>query len=145
MIFALVVSPLLMQRYDQFDDPFYLYYNDHLFVEEYVGIGVKESEKTASNYIEEQGVIGNTNMLENKTSVELNNSNSLTFETRQNREIDLTEDYNLIYEYQNDCLIAGIEFKKDYYSDGSLKPEELLFFSVTIMPFGKINSPGINQ
>ena len=56
MIFALVVSPLLMQRYDQFDDPFYLYYNDHLFVEEYVGVGVKESEKTASNYIEEQGI-----------------------------------------------------------------------------------------
>ena len=56
MIFALVVSPILIQRNEQFEDPFYLYYNDHLFVEEYIGVGVKESEKTAENYIEEQGI-----------------------------------------------------------------------------------------
>jgi len=56
MIFALVVSPILIQRNEQFGDPFYLYYNDHLFVEEYVGVGVKESEKTVSNYVEEQGI-----------------------------------------------------------------------------------------
>ena len=56
MIFVLVVSPILIQRNEQFEDPFYLYYNDHLFVEEYIGVGVKESEKTAENYIEEQGI-----------------------------------------------------------------------------------------
>jgi len=61
------------------------------------------------------------------------------------KEKNLTEYYNLLYEYQNDCLIAGIEYTKDYYSDGSLKPEELLFFSVTIMPFGTISTPGINK
>ena len=75
----------------------------------------------------------------------LNNSSSIGFRTRRNKEKNLTEYYNLIYEYQNDCLVAGIEFKKNYYNDVTLKPEELIFFSVTIMPFGKINSPGINQ
>ena len=39
----------------------------------------------------------------------------------------------------------GLEFKKDFYSDGSLKPDEQLFFSITIMPFGKGTSPNINQ
>ena len=63
----------------------------------------------------------------------------------ENKEKDITEYYNLIYEYQNDCLIAGLEFKKDFYSDGSLKPDEQLFFSITIMPFGKAVSPNINQ
>ena len=70
---------------------------------------------------------------------------TLSFKTRINKEKDLTEYYNLIYEYRNDCLVAGIEYKKDYYSDGSLKPDEQLFFSVTIMPFGKVNTPDIKQ
>ena len=30
-----------------------------------------------------------------------------------------------------DCLVAGLEYKKNYYSSGGLKPEESLFFSVT--------------
>ena len=34
-----------------------------------------------------------------------------------------------------DCLVAALEYNKDYYSDGTLKPEESLFFSITIMPF----------
>ena len=54
----------------------------------------------------------------------------------------MTEFYDLIYEYKNDCLVASLEYNKDYYSDVGLKPEEQLFFSITIMPFGKINSPG---
>ena len=41
--------------------------------------------------------------------------NNLLFETRQNRKINLTEYYNLIYEYKNDCLVAGITYKKTYY------------------------------
>ena len=52
-----------------------------------------------------------------------------------------TEYYNLLYEYQNDCLVAGIEYRKDFYSSGLIEPEEQLFFSVTIMPFGKANTP----
>ena len=32
----------------------------------------------------------------------------------------------------------------DYYNDSDLKPEEQLFFSITIVPFGKTNSPNIN-
>ena len=96
------------------------------------------------DFLEKKGV-GSESYIANETNLTLNNNSSIGFRTRRNKEKNLTEYYNLIYEYQNDCLIAGIEFKKDYYSDGSLKPEELLFFSVTIMPFGKINSPGINQ
>ena len=59
--------------------------------------------------------------------------------------LDLTEYYNLIYEYKNDCLVAGIEFQKDFYSDGSLKPDEQLFFTITLMPFGKFNTPDIKK
>ena len=90
--------------------------------------------KTSFNFIEEDGAIGDTNTIENKTSVKFNDENYLTFNTRRNRKIDLTEYYNLIYEYKNDCLIAGIEYNKSYYEDRDLKPSENLLFSITLTP-----------
>ena len=32
-----------------------------------------------------------------------------------------------MYQYQNDCLTAGIEYNKEYYSDQDLKPSEICF------------------
>ena len=89
---------------------------------------------TSFNFIEEDGAIGDTNTIENKTSIKFNNENYLTFNTRRNRKIDLTEYYNLIYEYKNDCLIAGIKYNKSYYEDRDLKPTENLIFSITLTP-----------
>ena len=62
--------------------------------------------------------------------------NSISFKTRRNRKLDLTEYYNLVYEYKNDCLIAGIKYNKTYYKDGDIVPVEELFFSITIVPLG---------
>ena len=90
--------------------------------------------KTSFNFIEENGAIGDTNTIENKTSFKVNDENYLTFNTRRNRKIDLTEYYNLIYEYKNDCLIAGIKYNKSYYEDRDLKPSENLLFSITLTP-----------
>ena len=89
---------------------------------------------TSFNFIEEDGVIGDTNTIENKTSFKFDDRNYLTFNTRRNRKIDLTEYYNLIYEYKNDCLIAGIKYNKSYYEDRDLKPSENLLFSITLTP-----------
>ena len=89
---------------------------------------------TQFNYIEESGVIGSTNLIENTTVYNFNENNSLSFATRRNRELDLTEYYDLIYEYKNDCLVAGIKYKKNYYNDADIKPVEELFFSITIIP-----------
>ena len=89
---------------------------------------------TSFSFIEEDGVIGDTNSIENRTSIKFNDENYLTFNTRRNRKIDLTEYYNLIYEYKNDCLIAGIKYNKSYYEDRDLKPSENLLFSITLTP-----------
>ncbi len=89
---------------------------------------------TSFNFIEENGAIGDTNTIENKTSIKFNNENYLTFNTRRNRKINLTEYYNLIYEYKNDCLIAGIKYNKSYYEDRDLKPSENFLFSLTLIP-----------
>ena len=89
---------------------------------------------TEFNFIEKNGLIGSTNTLENKTSYNFNDSNFLKFTTRRNRKINLTEYYDLVYEYKNDCLTAGIKYKKSYYADRDLKPNEDIFFTVTIIP-----------
>ena len=96
------------------------------------------------DFLEKKG-IGSESYIANDTKLTVNQNSSIGFRTRKNKEKNLTEYYNLLYEYQNDCLIAGIEFKKNYYSDNSLKPEKIIFFSITKMPLGKINTPGINQ
>ena len=51
----------------------------------------------------------------------------------------------MIYQYKNDCLVASINYNKDYYSDRDLKPTEELFFSLTIIPFANVGSPVISK
>ena len=89
---------------------------------------------TTFNYIEENGPIGSTNILENVTTFNFDKKNFISFRTRENREIDLTEYYDLIYEYKNDCLTAGIKYNKTYYQDRDLQPTEDFMFSIKLVP-----------
>ncbi len=89
---------------------------------------------TKFNYIESNNEIGNTNLIENNTNYKIDENNYLNFNTRKNIKIDLTEYYDLVYEYKNDCLIAGVKYKKTYYEDRDLKPSENLFFTITLFP-----------
>jgi LPS-assembly protein len=93
---------------------------------------------TTFDFIEENGVIGSTNIFENTTSFNFDDQNFVTFRTRKNREIDLTEYYDLIYEYKNDCLVAGLKYKKTYYSDRDLEPSEDFMLSITLIPITSI-------
>ena len=86
------------------------------------------------NFVEENGEMGDNNFFENTTSFSVDENNYLKFKTRRNRKINLTEYYDLVYEYKNDCLIAGIKYKKTYYEDRDLKPSEDLFFTISIIP-----------
>ena len=90
---------------------------------------------TTFNYLEESGIMGNSNIVSNSTTYNFNEYNSLSFDTRRNREINLTEYYDLVYEYKNDCLVAEVKYRKDYYDSADIKPKEELFFSITIVPF----------
>ena len=89
---------------------------------------------TKFNFLEKDGEMGNSNTLENITEISFDDNNSLLFKTRRNRKISLTEYYDLVYEYQNDCLTAGIKYRKTYYQDRDLKPKEDLFFTLTLFP-----------
>ena len=56
---------------------------------------------------------------------------------------NLTEFYDLIYEYKNDCLIASIRYNKEYYSNEVLEPTENLFFNLTLIPLGTTNTDNL--
>ena len=89
---------------------------------------------TDFNFIKEDGNFGTSHIVENKSTLNFNNNNFVSFRTRRNEEINLTEYYDLIYEYKYDCLVAGLKFNKTYYQDRELEPSEELFFSITITP-----------
>ena len=99
---------------------------------------------TKFDYLNENSSSKNS-YLTNETTLNLDEANSLSFSTRKNKEKNLNEYYNFMYQYKNDCLAASIEYNKDYYSDRELKPEESILFKLTIMPFGEAVSPNLRK
>ncbi len=95
---------------------------------------------TTFEYLNENNTTRGESYLSNKTTYNMNKSSNLIFKIRENKKTKLTEFYNLIYEYTNDCLTAAIEYNKNYYNDRDLKPEENIFFKLTILPFGETSN-----
>ncbi len=89
---------------------------------------------TKFDFLEENGEMGDSNFVESDTSYKFDEKNYITFKTRRNRKLNLTEYYNLVYEYKNDCLSAGVKYNKTYYEDRDLKPSENLFFTISLIP-----------
>ena len=100
---------------------------------------------TSFEYLEEDNYLNESSYIKNESKLKFTENYSIGFSTSKNLDQNITDYYNLIYEYENDCLTAAIEYNKSYYSDGSLKPDENILFSIKIIPFGKINSPSINK
>tara|TARA_B100001175_G_scaffold300957_1_gene293685 strand:+ start:519 stop:3038 length:2520 start_codon:yes stop_codon:yes gene_type:complete len=98
---------------------------------------------TTFKYIEENGDIGQTHYLQNTSSYTFNSESTLSFGTRRNKKIDLTEYYDLIYQYKNDCMTAAISYSKEFYANQDIKPTESLYFSVTIFPLYAYESKNV--
>jgi len=95
------------------------------------------------SFYEENNLVGKKSFYENNFTYNLDSKNSFTFKTRENKTDNLTEYYNLIYEYKNDCLTASIRYNKEYYSNSVIKPNEELFFNITLIPLGSTESDNI--
>ena len=97
------------------------------------------------DYLNENNTSDKNSYLTNTTKYSIDSFNSLEFSTRQNKTLDLTEYYNLMYQYKNDCLSASIEYNKEYYSDRDIKPEESYFLKLSIIPIGETSSPNFKN
>ena len=100
---------------------------------------------TTFEYLNENNGINKDSYLSNKTSYNFNEASSFIFETRENKKTNATEFYNLMYQYRNDCLIAAIQYNRDYYTDRDLKANESIYLNLTIIPFGETKSPNLKK
>ncbi len=100
---------------------------------------------TTFEYLNQNNGLNKESYLSNKSVYNFSNSGSFTFEARENKQTKATEFYNLMYEYKNDCLIAAIQYNKDYYTDRDLRPNESIYLNLTIIPFGETKSPNLKK
>ena len=97
------------------------------------------------NYLQEKKHIGNQDYFNTKINVKNKDQGMFSFETKRNLITDSSEFYNLSYEYINDCLRAGLVYRREFYNDSELEPENSLMFKLTLTPFGSINSPTFDK
>ena len=96
-------------------------------------------------YLEENNHIGNNSYIKSDVKININNSNNLSFDLKKNLETDSTEYYNLAYNYLNDCLKAGLVYRREFYADPDVESTDTLMFSISLLPFGNVNLPSYER
>ena len=89
------------------------------------------------SYLQERNHIGSQEYAETGVDFKLNSS-EISFNTRRNFKTDSAEFYNLSYKYINDCLKAGVAYRREFYTDKDHEAENRLMFTISIIPFGDI-------
>jgi len=104
-----------------------------------------EKAKFNLSYLQEKNHIGNQEFVQSGIDFKLNNSTELSFSTKRNLLKSSAEFYNLSYNYINDCLKAGIAYRREFYTDRDVKSTNTLMFTISIIPFAEINSPSLTK
>ena len=97
------------------------------------------------SYLQEKNHIGNQEFVSSGIDYKINDSTELSFSTKRNLLTSSAEFYNLSYNYINDCLKAGIAYRREFYTDRDVEPNNTLMFTISIIPFAEINSPSISR
>ncbi|MDC2987083.1 hypothetical protein OAY20_03185 [Candidatus Pelagibacter bacterium] len=95
------------------------------------------------NYLEENKHVGDQKYFKTKLSYEKDNT-QISYEAKRDLVTNSSEFYNLSYEYVNDCLRAGLVYRREFYLDSEIEPEDSLMFKITLTPFGNIDTPSLN-
>ena len=98
------------------------------------------------DYLEQQSHIGEDHYASSGITLSINDYNKLSFSTKRNFKTESTELYNLSYQYELDCLAAGIVYRREFYRDvDDLEPNNTLMFNISFKPLARINTPKIKQ
>ena len=97
------------------------------------------------DYLEENKHVGSEHYATSGITLDFNANNTLSLSTKKNFKTDSTELYDLSYQYAIDCLTAGVVYRREFYQDSDLEPNNTLMFTITFVPFGSVNTPAINQ
>ncbi len=93
---------------------------------------------TEFSYLEEDNLIGENSFISNQTKYQIDEKNSLSLNMNKNLNLGMTEYYDIIYEYESDCLKAGIQFNNKFYKDSSIGSQKEIFLFIKISPIGDI-------
>ena len=96
-------------------------------------------------FLQEKKHIGNQEYFKTKISSNNLKNGQFSFETKRNLIKNSSEFYNLSYEYVNDCLRAGLVYRREFYNDPAMEPENSLMFKITLLPFESLITPSINK
>ena len=97
------------------------------------------------NYLEETNHVGTSNYIKSGIKIDFSNSGELNFNIKKNLETESTEFYDLAYDYINDCLKAGLVFRREFYTDRDVASTDSLMFRISLFPFGEAKSPLIDR
>ena len=97
------------------------------------------------DYLQEKNHIGNQEFVQTGIDFSINNSSEISVNTKRNLLTNSAEFYNLSYSYINDCLKAGIAYRREFYTDRDVEPANTLMFTISIIPFAQINSPSLSR
>ncbi len=92
------------------------------------------------DYLEEQNHVGSQHYINSGITLSFSENNKLSFSTKKNFKTESTELYNLAYQYEIDCLTAGLSYRREFYEDTDLEPKNTLMFTINF-PFSTINAP----
>ena len=95
-------------------------------------------------YLEENNHIGSAAYVKSDIKVNFKNSTELTFDLKKNLETNSTEFYNLAYDYINDCLKAGLVFRREFYADRDVEASDSLMFRISFLPFGGVENISVD-
>ncbi len=136
-----IVGDIFYKFEDKFELNYNFSYDRDLDFSNYDAISAKfgiNKVVTTFDYITENHELGNSEILKNNTQIKLTDEHSLKFDTTKDLKDDFTQFYKLAYKYETDCLSASFEYEKKFFRDGSLVPDESLFFLIRFIPFADI-------
>ena len=97
------------------------------------------------NYLEEERLSENREYVSSSFAVKSGKNSSFAITNKRNLITNSSEYYKLSYEYTNDCLKAGLVYRREFYEDSELEPENSLMFTITLSPLGALSSPTFNK
>ncbi len=100
---------------------------------------------TNFTYYTEDNDIGKKENIKNNSIFSFDDENKLIFEITKDLKDDFTQYYDLIYEYQTDCISINLNYNKSFFRDGNLKPNKSLSFLIKIIPFTELGVPNVGK
>ena len=97
------------------------------------------------NYLKEEQISDPKEYIKSSIEIKKGKNGLLSLSNKRNIITNSSEFYNLSYEYINDCLRAGLVYRREFYNDSELEAENSLLFKITLSPLGDLDTPKFYQ